>query len=46
MIANADIAEAIADQLQVGLGQGPVHHFYALWSQNRLAAENGLSSGA
>lgn len=24
-------ALAAADQLQIGLGQGPVHHFHALW---------------
>lgn len=26
-------ALAAADQLQIGLGQGPVHHFHALWPQ-------------
>lgn len=33
-------AIAAADQLQVGLGQGPIHHFHALWEQNaRLAVK-------
>ncbi len=35
--AKAYVAEAIAnaERLDVGSGHGPVHHFHALWSQNR-----------
>ena len=28
---KVDMARAAADDLAVGLGHGPVHHFHALW---------------